>query len=139
MPKTPNPAGYSGTPLPTKLGIKEGSRVLLAKAPAGFAATLGDLPAGARVATKGRGPFDVVVWFCRSSADLGRGLESMIAAMGEGMLWICWPKKASGVATDLTEGVVQRAGLDAGIVDSKVAALDATWSGLRFTHRRGQG
>jgi hypothetical protein len=139
MPTTPKSAGYSGTPLPKKLGLKEASRVLLSEAPPGFAATLGELPAGARVATKGQGPFDVVVWFCRSVADLERGLASRVAATGEGTLWICWPKKASGVATDLTESVVQRAGLDAGLVDSKVAAVDETWSGLRFTRRRGRG
>jgi hypothetical protein len=129
-------AGYSGTPLPKKLGIKPGSRVLLSGAPAGFTETLGELPAGASVSASGRGSFDVVAWFCRTRAELERGLAAKIGAMGEGMLWICWPKKASGVATDLSEGVVRETGLAAGIVDSKVCAVDATWSGLRFTHRR---
>lgn len=130
-------SGYSGTPLPKKLGTREGSRVLLVGAPAGFAATLGALPAGARTASRGRGPFDIIIWFCNNRYQLETGTERMTRAAGDGMLWTCWPKKSSGVASDLTEQSFRDALLPHGLVDSKVCAIDATWSGLRFTKRRG--
>jgi hypothetical protein len=131
-------AGYSGTPLPRKLGIKPGSRLSVADAPDDFEATLGELPDGVEVARglRSRGPFDVIVAFCRSSAQLDRTLAAARPRMAPACgLWIAWPKKASGVATDLTENVVRTAALEAGLVDNKVCAIDETWSGLRLVIR----
>lgn len=128
-------AGYSGAPLPKKLGIKEGYRVALAGAPDGFEATLDDLPTGATTQRHLEGSPDVTLWFNRSRQELEEGLPAMLQHAEGGGLWILWPKKASGVKSDLTQTVVRRAGLDAGLVDFKVASIDATWSGLRFTRR----
>lgn len=136
MPAQPSSAGYSGTPLPKKLGIKADSVTTIVRAPPGFDASLGDLPSGARVSHSGRGQRDLTIWFVRSAAELRRGIPAMVAASRSGGVWIAWPKKASGVATDLTEGVVREYGLAAGLVDHKVCAIDATWSGLRFALRR---
>jgi hypothetical protein len=127
--------GYAGTPLPQKLGIKAGSRVGLLDAPDDFAATLGELPAGASLRADG-GSCDLILWFVRSRQELEERVGATGAAAGAGGLWILWPKKASGVATDLSEPVVRRAGLASGLVDYKVAAIDATWSGLKFTRRK---
>jgi hypothetical protein len=125
-------AGYSGTPLPQKLGIKPGSAVALVGAPEGFAASLGPLPAGASLG--GHRTADLAVWFVRSSADLR---PDRIDRLADGRpLWIAWPKKASGVRTDLNENVVRDAGLARGLVDTKVCAIDETWSGLLFRRRR---
>ena len=133
--------GYAGTPLPKKLGIKEGSTVALVGAPRGFKATLGPLPQGVTLRRDVRGPCDLILWFARSRADLkkrvGEG-ESGARAARDG-IWVLWPKKTSGVATDLSETIVRRAGLDAGLVDFKVCAVDATWSGLRFARRKTPG
>jgi hypothetical protein len=133
------PAGYSGTPLPKKLGIRPGHAVLLVRQPPGFAATLGDLPAGASATARAgsrRGAFDVVVLFVRSVADLREGFPAQAARLAvDGGLWVAWPKKASGVATDLHEGIVREIGLGAGLVDNKICAVDETWSGLRFVYR----
>jgi hypothetical protein len=131
-------AGYSGTPLPKKLGIKEGHRVALLQAPAGFAATLGALPAGVAVrdGLRGKEPLDLIVFFTASRADLERRFAKLAGRLvSSGGLWISWPKKSSGVATDLTENIVREIGLDAGLVDNKVCAVDETWSGLRFVVR----
>jgi len=131
-------AGYSGTPLPKKLGIKSGSRLALASAPADFAATLGDLPEGVEIQPFGRakGLFDVLVAFFDSEAAFKRQLPKLHAALQpNGGLWIAWPKRASGVATDMTEDVVRKHGLPRGLVDNKVCAIDATWSGLRLVVR----
>ena len=135
-------AGYSGTPLPQKLGIKEGSRVGLVDAPEGFEEVLGPLPEGARVRTRLRGPLDVIVCFTVSRAKLERRLRRLREALDPaGRLWIAWPKRASGVPTDMTEDVVRDVALPTGLVDNKVAALDDTWSGLqlviRLKHRPG--
>lgn len=131
------PAGYSGTPLPRKLGIKDGHRVLLSGAPPKFDKTLGTLPASVRVHRRsGRDPYDVILLFARTRGALARGVRAMKDRLDPaGGLWLCWPKKASGVATDLADGVVRQAGLDAGLVDNKVCAVDETWSGLRFVYR----
>jgi hypothetical protein len=131
-------AGYSGTPLPKKLGIKPGSAVALLGAPSGFERkTLGSLPANATVRLDTRRPFNVGLLFVRSKADLARRFPAAAKAMGDpGALWIVWPKKASGVATDLDGNAVRRFGLSAGLVDYKIAAIDATWSGLCFARRR---
>jgi hypothetical protein len=129
-------AGYAGTPLPKKLGVKAGSTVALVDAPAGFEGTLGELPAGVRVHRATDESGDVTLWFVRSAAGLECGLQRMIPAAASGALWIVWPKKASGVASDLSQAVVRAAGLAAGLVDYKVCSVDATWSGLCFTQRK---
>ena len=129
-------AGYSGTPLPRKLGIKEGSRVALLSAPPGFDATLGALPDGVAVRRQARGPLDVIVFFTRSRATLERRIEPLRAALDPaGRLWVAWPKRASGVETDVTEDVVRSLALAHRLVDNKVAAVDATWSGLQLVIR----
>jgi hypothetical protein len=131
-------AGYSGTPLPRKLGVKPGAHILLLDAPEGFEETLGALPADVelRRGLRGRAPFDVIVLFAPDAAALERRLEPAIARLAvAGGLWIAWPKKASGIATDLSDGAVRARGLATGLVDNKVCAVDATWSGLRFVRR----
>ena len=129
-------AGYSGTPLPRKLGIKEGSRVAVLSAPDGFDATLGALPDGVAVRTRARGPLDVIVFFTTSRAALERRIPTLrIALDPAGRLWVAWPKRASGVATDVTEDVVREIALAHRLVDNKVAAIDATWSGLQLVIR----
>jgi hypothetical protein len=132
-----NAAGYSGTPLPRKLGIREGSRVLLAGAPAaGMLAELGELPAGVVFAPAGAGDLDVVLLFAEGEAALRSQFADLAAALSPaGGLWVAWPKRSSGVVTDLDENVVRAVGLQAGLVDNKVCAIDATWSGLRFVRR----
>jgi hypothetical protein len=129
-------AGYSGTPLPKKLGIKEGSRVLLAGAPTGFPAVLGPLPEGASLARRFSSSVGLILWFVRSRRELDRGLDKWVGRVGKEGLWIIWPKQSSDMATDLKQNLVRKAGLDAGLVDYKVAAIDATWSGLKFAVRR---
>jgi hypothetical protein len=129
-------AGYSQTPLDKKLGIKPDHAVALLNAPDGFVDYLGPLPDGAHVVDNAKTNFDVVVLFVKNAADLtlafGRVAKRLNPAGG---LWVAWPKKASGVATDLTEDVVRRIGLDVGLVDNKVCAIDDVWSGLRFVIR----
>jgi hypothetical protein len=128
-------AGYSGTPLPRKLGIRERSRVLLVSAPPSLA--LDPLPPGALVQRRaGREPYDVIVVFCPDARTLHARFAGLTGSLTvSGALWACWPKKASGVPTDLTENLVRDHGLQAGLVDVKVAAVDATWSGLKFVRR----
>ena len=129
-------SGYSGTPLPKKLGIKAGSRVALVSAPDGFDETLGALPDGVQVRRQARGKSDVIVFFVTRAAELSRRFATLARALEpDGGLWVAWPKKSAGVATDVVFEVVQRVGLDAGLVDNKVCAIDETWSGLRFVHR----
>lgn len=129
--------GYSGTPLPKKLGIKPGHRVLVREAPEEFVGeTLGELPEGAEVGQREDGLADVIVSFYSERA----GLEAEMPALRERMtpsagLWIAWPKRASGVPTDLTEDVVRELALANRLVDNKVCAIDATWSGLRLVIR----
>ena len=134
----PAPAGYSGTPLPKKLGIKPGSVVALLGAPAGFAkSTLGPLPEGASLRSDTRVPYGVGLLFASSKAELARRFPAAKKAMGEPCaLWLAWPKQASGVPTDLDGNRVREFGLLAGLVDYKVAAIDATWSGLCFARRK---
>jgi hypothetical protein len=129
-------AGYSGTPLARKLGIKEGHRVAFPSAPDGFGALVGDLPADVTVKPQARGPLDVIVFFTRSRAELERRLPALRRAMDPAAgLWIAWPKRSSGVATDMTEDVARELGLANRLVDNKVAAIDETWSGLRLVIR----
>ena len=131
-----NLAGYSGTPLPKKLGIKGGSVVALVGAPEDFETTLGELPEGTTILDEPSPEAAVTLWFLDSLATLEEGIEEMAEVAGGGRLWICWPKKASGIATDVTQNQVRSTGLAAGIVDFKICAIDATWSGLCFTKRK---
>ena len=125
-------AGYSGTPLAKKLGIKEGTRLTLVRAPEGFESLLSPIPDDVRISRRvGRGA-DVIVAFHTSRVRLERDFDRLRAGMHEaGGLWIAWPKRASGVGTDVTEDVVREIALAKGLVDNKVCAIDATWSGLR--------
>lgn len=134
----PTPAGYSGTPLPKKLGIKPGSVVRIIGAPKGFLETLGALPEGVELRQDSRGRASLTLWFLPNLEVLERGMQAMAASLEEGSLWMIWPKKTSGMTTDLTQLEVREAGLAAGLVDYKVCAVDATWSGLLFTWRKGQ-
>jgi len=130
-------AGYSGTPLPKKLGIRVGHRVALLGAPTAFEETLG-LPDGVTVGKSARGAHtvDVIVLFAKAMRDLTKGLATAAKALAyDGGLWVAWPKKASGVPTDVTENLVREKGLGIGLVDNKVCAIDETWSGLRLVYR----
>jgi hypothetical protein len=130
-------AGYSGTPLAKKLGIKEASRLGFVNAPKDFNKELGSLPAGAKIFVGDLpAPLDIVILFTDSSRRLK--LEFPILAeklSANGMLWIAWPKKSSGVSTDLSFDVVQNTGLQAGLVDVKICAVNEIWSGLKFVYR----
>ena len=129
-------AGYTGTPLTRKLGIKAGARVALVRAPEGFERELGRLPDGVRLRTQARGAQDIVLFFATRQAELERRFDGLARAIAPaGGLWIAWPKRTAGVATDLREGVVRELGLAHGLVDNKVCAVDDTWSGLRFVYR----
>jgi hypothetical protein len=129
-------ADYSGTPLPRKLGVKPESRVLVDGRPAGF--RLGQLPPGAILHTRpGGDPYDVVLSFCPDRARLERRFVPLARRLAAaGALWACWPKRASGVSTDLDETAVREFGLAAGLVDVKVCAVDPVWAGLKFVVRR---
>jgi len=129
-----NPAGYSSTPLVTKLGLKSGARMQLIAAPPDFDDTLGTIPDGVkRVA---RGTLDFAMLFVRAKSELEKGCPRLRDRLeSNGMLWVAWPKKASGVETDLSEGIVRSIGLEAGLVDVKICAVDHTWSGLKFVRR----
>jgi hypothetical protein len=131
-------AGYSGTPLPKKLGMKDAHRVALLHAPPNFAKTLVPMPADVTIAESlaGKQPIDVILLFCKDQKTLTNDFPKAAARLAQnGGLWVCWPKKSSGVATDLTENPIRNLGLAAGLVDNKVCAVDETWSGLRFVIR----
>jgi hypothetical protein len=130
-------AGYSGRPLPQKLGIKPGSRVGIVSGPEGFAANaLRPLPDGVRLGSRARGPLDVIVFFTKRRTELERRFDTLVRALDPaGALWVAWPKRASGVATDLTEDSVREVALPKGLVDTKVAAIDDVWSGLKLVIR----
>ena len=131
-------AGYSGTPLPQKLGIKADAKLAFSSAPADFGKTLGKLPAGVKAVQIGRakGPFDVVIAFFESEADFKTKLSKLQQLLEpNGGLWIAWPKRASGVPTDMTEDVVRKHALPRGLVDNKVCAIDEVWTGLRLVIR----
>lgn len=132
-------AGYSGTPLPRKLGIKPGHRVALLDAPAGFAATLEPLPDGVviRPGLAAGVPTDVIVLFVTDRHELQTRLDEVRRGMAQdGGFWVAWPKRASKVPTDVTEDVVREVALPTGLVDNKVCAIDEIWSGLRLVIRR---
>jgi len=129
-------AGYSGTPLVKKLGIKEGSRVALVNAPENFETELGELPDNVKFMKSTTKSLDLILFFVLSERVLARDFAKLAARLtSNGMIWIAWPKKSSGVTTDLTFEPVQRIGLDAGLVDVKICAIDDTWSGLKFVYR----
>ena len=135
---SPEPDHGTGNPLPQKLGIKAGQRVVLLGAPEGFeAGTLGELPGGVRVARRAvAGKADVIVSFHTQRAQLERRLSTMREMMQPTAgLWIAWPKRAAKLETDITEDVVREIALPTGLVDNKVCAIDATWSGLRLVIR----
>jgi hypothetical protein len=128
-------AGYSGTPLAKKLGIKHGHELAVLGAPDGFA--IDDLPDGVTVHHQLGEPLDVVVAFHTRRADLAESTPALLRALPpDGSLWVAWPKKASGQPTDITEDVVREVLLPTGMVDNKVCAIDATWSGLRLVLRK---
>jgi len=133
------PAGYSGTPLPQKLGIGEGDAVALIGAPQWLEDVLGEVPSVAQLHTDldGDALFDVIVvfvsWRAELEAELGRLRDRMAPACG---LWVAWPKKTSKVPTDMSDNVVREVALPTGLVDNKVCAIDETWSGLRLVIRR---
>ncbi len=129
-------AGYSGTPLPKKLGIKANAVVALVDAPPGFENTLGELPEGVTLHRQARGRPGLTLWFTRSRRGLERRIRRMVPLAEKGGLWIVWPKKASEIESNLSETAVRTAGLAAGLVYFKVCAVNATWSGLRFTRPR---
>jgi hypothetical protein len=130
-------AGYSGTPLVRKLGLEAGMRVHYAAAPEGFAALVGELPDGVRVLARPAPGLDLAMLFVRSRAQLERRLGGLHAKLSQdGMLWVAWPKRASGVPTDMTEDVVRDVALPRGLVDVKVCAIDETWSGLKLVIRK---
>jgi hypothetical protein len=140
MPATESqPAGYSGTPLPKKLGIKPGHRIRFVAAPPEFAAALGELPQPLHLAAPdddAAAGLDLVVFFTTRADALRERFDVLAASLvPAGMLWIAWPKKASRVSTDLTEDVVRQIALERGMVDVKVCAIDATWSGLKLVYR----
>jgi len=123
--------GYSGTPLVNKLGIKRGARLQFVSPPKHFAGLLGELPDGSRVAPRGR--LDFAILFVKGRSRLAKRFSPLRDRLEpNGMLWVAWPKKASGMETDLSEEVVREFGLEAGLVDVKVCAVDDTWSGLKF-------
>jgi hypothetical protein len=129
-------AGYSGTPLPKKLDIRENYLCMLVNPPDRFERKLEPLPTGATLVEDGRGA-NVVVLFVSSQAELARDFRPLAKALREKVaFWIAWPKKASGVRTDLSENVIREFGLGAGWVDYKVCAIDETWSGLCFARRK---
>ena len=131
-------AGYSGTPLVKKLGIKAGFRVALMNAPDDYLALLGELPGDVHIDESIVAEnYDFVHAFFKSSVDMHDQFLMLKAAIQiNGTLWISWPKKSSKVVSDLDGNVVRECGLDNGLVDVKVAAIDTTWSGLKFVHRK---
>jgi len=131
-------AGYSGTTLVKKLGVKAGYRLALVNAPTGFVEELGPLPEGAVVARRGQQQqqLNLILFFAANMKELDKEFACLKARLvSDGMLWVAWPKKSSGVATDLSFEGVQRFGLASGMVDTKVCAIDEVWSGLRFVIR----
>lgn len=129
-------AGYSGTPLVRKIGIKPGHRVHLHDHPATFLRDLGALPETVSIQDRLTSGTDVMVCFVETQAELKKQFPRLAAKLAsDGMIWVAWPKKASGRPTDLSEEVVRNNGLKAGLVDVKVCAIDEVWSGLKFVIR----
>lgn len=135
VPASDSGAG-SGRPLTQKLGIKVGAAVALIDGPDGIEALLAPLPEDVTLRTGNRGRREMTIWFTTERAELERRFDTIAEAVDEGTLWVAWPKRASGVDTDLTEDTIRAVGLGTGMVDTKVCAIDETWSGLRLTRRR---
>jgi hypothetical protein len=129
-------AGYSGTPLPKKLGIKEGFQVLLAQGPEGFSEVLGPLPEGVCLVKRYGPRVDLILWFAKTEREVEAGIEKWASRVGKAGMWILWAKKGSPAHSGLTQAAVRRIGLANGLVDYKIAAVDSTWSGLKFARRR---
>ncbi len=132
-------AGYSGTPLPKKLNIKAGECVLLVEAPDSFRGTLGPLPEGVQLVRRFSSKVGLILWFVTSRRALEKDISKWVPRVGKAGIWIIWPKLSSGVASDLRQGLVRTAGLDSGLVDYKIAAIDDIWSGLKFALRLNVG
>ena len=129
-------AGYSGTPLIKKLGIKPGFRVAVVNAPRNFKTELGPLPATAKYTPHTSEALDLILLFVCSELELATRFAPLAINLSRnGMIWVAWPKKSSGVVTDLSFDNVQRIGLDAGLVDVKICAVSEVWSGLKFVYR----
>jgi hypothetical protein len=127
---------YSGTPLPKKLGIREGARVFVSGAPEGFDAALGPLPTGVQRLGRAGSSMDVVLLFVTEERELRSRFAKLAAGLDPaGRLWVAWPKKASRLPTDLDFDIVQRSGLDAGLVDNKSGSITHTYQGLQFVFR----
>jgi hypothetical protein len=134
---SPSPAGYSGTPLWKKLGIREGTTVLTVDAPANYRKLLPGLPKRVAVVTGADAPLGFVHLFVDSASQLAERLSALRDDLApDGVIWVSWPKKASGVKTDVTEDTVRDAALPLGLVDVKVCAVDVTWSGLKLVVRK---
>jgi hypothetical protein len=130
--------GYSGKPLADKLGLKAGQTLLFVNAPPEFGGWLGPLPGDVRVLARPAAGIDLAVVFTMASGDLAARFGKLAAKMADkGMIWVAWPKKTSGVKSDLTEDVVRAIGIDEGWVDVKVCAVSDVWSGLKFYRRKG--
>jgi hypothetical protein len=130
-------SGYSGTPLAKKLGIREGDTVALVGAPDAFEDELEALPDGVRFRRRAGGHAEVVVFFTTKASELDRRFASLAKSVfPDGSLWVAWPKRSSGVPSDLDENRLRDIGLPHGLVDNKVCAVDDTWSGLRFVWRK---
>ena len=128
--------GYSGKPLASKMGIKSGQRIIILHAPDGYDATLGMLPDAVEIVHKLEGTFDLIQYFTTERAVYERDFPILRDALvTAGMLWVCWPKKAAKMATDLDDNLVRTIGLANGLVDVKVIAVDERWSGLKFVRR----
>lgn len=133
----PSPAGYSGTPLPRKLGIKTDTRLAIIDGPDHVDALLDPLPDRVSVRRDARGTVDVSLVFCRRRRDLARRVGQLWRlAFPDRSVWVCWPKKSSPLFVDLTEDGVRELVLDRGLVDVKVCAVDADWSGLKLMVRK---
>jgi hypothetical protein len=129
-------AGYSPRSLVDKLGIKPHTRIAIVNAPRGYRATLGTLPDGVRVVAAARGSLPFIQFFTTSRRALEAKVAGLVRALApDGALWVSWPKRASGVATDMTEDVVRAVALPRGLVDVKVCAVDDVWSGLKLVRR----
>ena len=129
--------GYSGTPLPGKLGIKPGARVLAVDAPNTYRALISPLPLKAALVSTLDDRVDIIHVFVTKKADLSRFLKSALGKMrSDAALWVSWPKRAAGVPTDVTENTIREVALPLGFVDIKVCAVDEIWSGLKLVIRK---
>jgi hypothetical protein len=130
------PSGYSGKPLAQKLGVKPDATIVLVDAPEAVEGLLEPLPERVTLRRGNRGAREMTIWFVTTAARYERRFDTVARAVGEGTLWMAWPKGSSGVETDLNEDAIRDLALSRGLVDSKVCAIDQTWSGLRLTRRR---